>query len=140
MCANRIYVQEGVLQAFSDKLREASAPFQVGAGVDDGVTIGPLIERARASRRWSNTSAMPSPRARALAGGKRHALGGNFFEPTLLSGVTPDMKIANEETFGPVAPLFPFKTVDDVLRMANSTEYGLAGTSTAAIGARFPRG
>lgn len=127
VCANRIYVQEGVLQAFSDKLARRLAQFQVGAGVDDGVTIGPLIDARAVAKVEQHIGDAIAKGARVLAGGKRHALGGNFFEPTLLSGVTQDMRIANEETFGPVAPLFPFKTVDEVLRMANATEYGLAG-------------
>jgi len=126
VCANRIYIQEGVLQAFSDKLARRLAEFQVGAGVDDGVTIGPLIDARAVAKVERHIGDAIAKGARLLAGGKRHALGGNFFEPTLLSGVTQEMKIASEETFGPVAPLFPFKTVDDVLRMANATEYGLA--------------
>jgi len=126
VCANRIYVQQGVLDTFSVKLAARIAQFKVGHGVDEGVTIGPLIDGKAVAKVEEHITDAVARGAKVLAGGKRHALGGNFFEPTLITGVTKAMKIAREETFGPVAPLFPFGTVDEVLNLANATEYGLA--------------
>jgi succinate-semialdehyde dehydrogenase/glutarate-semialdehyde dehydrogenase len=127
VCANRIYVQAGVLEEFSRRLVQRLAQFRIGAGVDEGVDIGPLIDGRAVAKVEEHVADAVAKGARVLAGGRRHALGGNFFQPTLLAGVTQDMKIAREETFGPVAPLFAFDTVAEVLAMANATEYGLAG-------------
>ena len=102
VCANRIYVQAGVYDAFAEKLAAAVKKLAIGDGLKAGTTTGPLT------------------------GGKRHALGGTFFEPTVVTGVTPDMKVANEETFGPLAPLFKFDTEEEVIRRANDTIFGLA--------------
>jgi succinate-semialdehyde dehydrogenase / glutarate-semialdehyde dehydrogenase len=127
VCANRIYVQQGVLDDFSGRLAKRLATFRVGPGIDEGVTTGPLIDGRAVAKVEEHVADAIAHGARVLAGGKRHALGGNFFEPTLIAGVTEEMRIAREETFGPVAPLFPFRDEADVLRMANATEYGLAG-------------
>jgi succinate-semialdehyde dehydrogenase / glutarate-semialdehyde dehydrogenase len=127
VCANRIYVQEGVLEDFSARLAKRLTAFRVGPGIDEGVTTGPLIDGRAVAKVEEHIADALAHGARVLAGGKRHALRGNFFEPTLIAGVTQEMRIAREETFGPVAPLFPFRDEAEVLRMANGTEYGLAG-------------
>ncbi|MEN9315127.1 MAG: hypothetical protein RIS35_1520 [Pseudomonadota bacterium] len=126
VCANRIYVQDGVYEAFAEKLAEKVAQFKVGAGIEPGVTIGPLIEPAAIEKVESHIADALSKGAKLAAGGKRHPLGGLFFEPTILTGVTSEMRVAREETFGPVAPLFRFKTDDEAIAMANDTEFGLA--------------
>ncbi|MGB0127030.1 MAG: NAD-dependent succinate-semialdehyde dehydrogenase [Rhodocyclaceae bacterium] len=127
VCANRIYVQESVLEDFCGRLTRRLATLRVGPGIDDGVNLGPLIDGRAIAKVEEHIADAIARGARVLAGGKRHALGGNFFEPTLITGVTQEMRIAGEETFGPVAPLFAFRDEDEVLRMANATEYGLAG-------------
>ncbi len=126
VCANRIYVQAGVYDQFAEKLSAKVAQFQVGSGVEAGVTIGPLIEAAAIEKVEAHVADAVAKGAQVKLGGKRHALGGLFFEPTLLTGVTSDMRIATEETFGPVAPLFKFETEDEVVAMANASEFGLA--------------
>jgi succinate-semialdehyde dehydrogenase/glutarate-semialdehyde dehydrogenase len=126
VCANRLYVQAGVYDAFAEKLAAKVAQFKVGAGVEPGVTIGPLIEPAAVEKVKAHVSDAVSKGAKVLLGGKPHARGGLFFEPTVLTGVTAAMKVAREETFGPVAPLFRFETEAEAIAMANDTEFGLA--------------
>lgn len=126
VCANRLYVQAGVYDAFARKLAERVAQFKVGPGVEPGVTVGPLIEPAAIAKVQEHIADAVAKGAKVVAGGKPHALGGLFFEPTILTGVTPAMKVAREETFGPVAPLFRFETEADAIAMANDTEFGLA--------------
>ena len=126
VCANRIYVQDGVYDAFAKKLAAKVAEFKIGDGTQAGVTIGPLIEAAAIEKVESHIADAVAKGAKIATGGKRHALGGLFFEPTILTGVTQDMAVSKEETFGPVAPLFRFKTDDEVIAMANDSEFGLA--------------
>lgn len=126
VCANRILVQDGVYQAFADKLAAAVAGLTVGNGLEAGVTQGPLIDIRAVEKVEHHIADARSKGARVVTGGRRHALGGTFFEPTVLADVTPEMVIAREETFGPVAPLFRFHDEDDAIRMANDTEFGLA--------------
>jgi succinate-semialdehyde dehydrogenase/glutarate-semialdehyde dehydrogenase len=126
VCANRIYVQDGVYEAFAQKLTAAVAELKVGNGMEPGVTQGPLIEEKAVVKVEHHIADALGKGARLLLGGKRHALGHSFFEPTVLADVTPDMLISEEETFGPVAPLFRFKTEDEVIALANDTEFGLA--------------
>ncbi|NRR29171.1 NADP-dependent succinate-semialdehyde dehydrogenase [Oxalobacteraceae bacterium] len=126
VCANRLYVQDGVYEAFATKLVAAVAKLKVGNGVEPGVTQGPLIEDKAVLKVEEHVADALSKGGRLLAGGKRHALGHSFFEPTIVADVTSDMLVAKEETFGPLAPLFRFKTDDEVLAMANDTEFGLA--------------
>ncbi len=124
VCANRIYVQEGVYDAFAGKLTAAVSKLKVGNGVDDGVTTGPLINAAAVKKVEEHIADAIAKGGKVTTGGK--AMGGNFFEPTIITGVTSAMAVAREETFGPVAPLFKFKTEDEVVAMANATEFGLA--------------
>ncbi|WP_338911052.1 NAD-dependent succinate-semialdehyde dehydrogenase [Mycetohabitans rhizoxinica] len=126
VCTNRFYVHDSVYDAFSRKLADAVSRLKVGNGFDAEVTQGPLINQAAVDKVESHIADALSHGARVLSGGKRHALGGTFFEPTVLAGVTQAMRIAREETFGPVAPLFRFSTDDEVIRLANETEFGLA--------------
>jgi len=126
VCANRMYIQSGVYDAFSAKLVEAVKAMQVGDGTRDGVTIGPLIDDKAVRKVEQHIEDATAKGARVLTGGKRHSLGQSFFEPTVLADVTPSMLVAREETFGPLAPLFRFDTEDEVVAMANDTEFGLA--------------
>jgi succinate-semialdehyde dehydrogenase/glutarate-semialdehyde dehydrogenase len=126
VCANRIYVQEGVYERFAEKLTEAAAALTVGPGRDAGVTMGPLINADGLAKVEDHVRDAVEKGASVVTGGKRHALGGTFYEPTVLTGVTSEMKVAREETFGPVAPLFRFKGEADVIRQANDTPFGLA--------------
>ena len=127
VCANRILVQESVYQAFADKLSQAvAAQLKVGNGLESGVTQGPLIDEAAVAKVEEHIADALSKGARVVLGGRRHELGGTFFQPTILTQVTPEMAVAREETFGPVAPLFRFSTEQDAIRMANDTEFGLA--------------
>ena len=126
VCANRLYVQAGVYDAFAEKLSKRVAGLKVGPGMEDGVEIGPMIEKAAVDKVEDHIADATAKGASVKLGGKSHERGGLFFEPTVLTGVTPDMKCAREETFGPVAPLFKFETEDDVVAMANDTEFGLA--------------
>jgi succinate-semialdehyde dehydrogenase/glutarate-semialdehyde dehydrogenase len=126
VCANRILVQESVYDAFAAKLIERVKKFKVGNGLEPGVTIGPLIDMAAVEKVEEHVSDAVAKGAMVLLGGKRHPLGGLFFEPTILADVTPAMKVTCEETFGPVAPLFRFKTEEEAIRMSNDTEFGLA--------------
>ena len=126
VCANRFLVQEGVYDAFADKLAEKVKALKVGNGMEPGVYQGPLIEPAAVAKVEAHIADAVAKGARIVTGGKRHPLGGTFFEPTVLVRVTPQMKVAREETFGPVAPLFPFQTEGEAVQMANDTEFGLA--------------
>ena len=126
VCANRLYVQAGVYDAFADKLVAAVAKLKVGNGFEPGVQQGPLIDQAAVAKVEEHIQDAVSQGGRVLLGGKRHALGQTFFEPTVLADVTPKMKVAKEETFGPLAPLFRFQTDGQAIEMANDTEFGLA--------------
>tara|TARA_R110000787_G_scaffold48210_15_gene116368 strand:- start:108 stop:1583 length:1476 start_codon:yes stop_codon:yes gene_type:complete len=126
VCANRIYVQEGVYDAFAKKLTAAVKKMTVGDGLKGETQQGPLIEMAAVEKVEEHIQDAVDGGAKIALGGKRHKLGGTFFEPTILTGVTQKMKIAREETFGPVAPLFPFKTEEEAIGYANDTEFGLA--------------
>ena len=126
VCANRIYVQAGVYDAFAKKLGEAVAKTKVGDGLSEEVTFGPLINDKAVVKVEEHISDALAKGAKVETGGKRHALGGSFFEPTILTGVTTDMLVTNEETFGPLAPLFKFETEEEVIAMANATIFGLA--------------
>ena len=124
VCANRLLVQDGVYDKFADKLAEAVKKLKVGDGVETGVTTGPLINKAAVAKVQEHIDDAVAKGGKVVIGGK--ALGGNFFEPTLIRDVTTDMAVAREETFGPVAPLFRFKTEEEAIEMANNTEFGLA--------------
>jgi succinate-semialdehyde dehydrogenase/glutarate-semialdehyde dehydrogenase len=126
VCANRLLVQDGVYDAFARKLADKVKALKVGPGTEAGVTIGPLIDSNAVAKVEEHISDAVSKGAQVVVGGKRHALGGLFFEPTLLTGVNTSMKVTREETFGPVAPLFRFKTEEEGIAMANDTEFGLA--------------
>jgi succinate-semialdehyde dehydrogenase/glutarate-semialdehyde dehydrogenase len=127
VCANRIYVQDSVYDAFAGKLTEKVRGFKVGAGTEPGVVIGPLIDEQGVKKVEAHVADAVGKGAKIILGGKRHARGGLFFEPTVIANVTPEMAVSHEETFGPVAPLIRFKTEDEVIRLANDTEFGLAG-------------
>jgi succinate-semialdehyde dehydrogenase/glutarate-semialdehyde dehydrogenase len=126
VCPNRIYVQSGAVAAFSEKLVARVATLRVGPGLGEGVQIGPLIEEAAVEKVEAHLADAVAHGARVLCGGARHQRGGLFFEPTVLVGATAQMRIAREETFGPVAPIFPFESEAEVIEAANATEFGLA--------------
>lgn len=126
VCANRIYVENGVYDAFAEKLSTAVRKLKTGNGFDEGVVLGPLIDHAALEKVEEHIRDAVSKGGKLRQGGARHSLGGNFFEPTVLADVTRGMLIAQEETFGPVAPLFRFKGEADVIEQANATEFGLA--------------
>ncbi|MEF2070706.1 NADP-dependent succinate-semialdehyde dehydrogenase [Consotaella aegiceratis] len=126
VCANRLYVQDGVYQAFAEKLARAVGDLKTGNGFDEGVTLGPLIDGAAVDKVEEHVADALAKGASVALGGKRHALGGNFYEATVLTDVTGEMAVAREETFGPVAPLFRFTDEADVIAQANDTEFGLA--------------
>jgi len=126
VCANRIYVQDGVYDSFASKLVEAVRKLKVGNGADDGVTQGPLIEEKAVVKVEEHIADAVGKGARLLLGGKRHDLGHSFFQPTVLADVNANMLVAREETFGPLAPLFRFKTDEEAVALANDTEFGLA--------------
>ncbi|WP_036170516.1 NAD-dependent succinate-semialdehyde dehydrogenase [Massilia sp. 9096] len=126
VCANRLYVQDSVYDEFAQKLAAKVAELKVGNGAEQGVLQGPLINEKAVEKVESHIADALAKGAQLLTGGKRHPLGHSFFEPTILTGVTAEMKVAEEESFGPVAPLFRFHTEDEVVAAANNTEYGLA--------------
>jgi len=126
VCANRLYVQDGVYDAFAAKLADAVDALKVGNGMEPGVTQGPLIDQKAVHKVEQHVADALSKGARLVTGGARHALGGSFFQPTVLANVTKEMQVASEETFGPLAPLFRFHTEDEVIAQANDTEFGLA--------------
>ncbi len=126
VCANRLLVQDGVYDKFADKLAQAANKLKVGNGLEDGVQQGPLIDMRAVEKVEAHIADALKKGAKLMAGGARHNLGGTFFQPTVLTNVTPTMAVANEETFGPVAPLFRFKDEAEAIRLANDTQYGLA--------------
>jgi succinate-semialdehyde dehydrogenase/glutarate-semialdehyde dehydrogenase len=126
VCANRLYVQAGVYDAFARKLADKVAAMKVGNGLEPGVVQGPLIDAKAVEKVEEHIADAVGKGAKVIVGGKRHALGGTFFEPTVLAGVTQQMAMAREETFGPVAPLFRFESEAELAALANATEYGLA--------------
>jgi succinate-semialdehyde dehydrogenase/glutarate-semialdehyde dehydrogenase len=126
VCANRLLVQSGVYEAFAGKLAAAVGKLRVGNGLEGPTEQGPLIDAKAVAKVEEHIEDATQKGARVVTGGRRHSLGGTFFEPTILADVTPDMLVAREETFGPVAPLFRFDSEADAIRMANDTEYGLA--------------
>lgn len=126
VCTNRFLVQSGIYPQFAQRLAERVKALQVGNGLDDGVVIGPLIDDDAVTKVIDHVENARALGAQILIGGERHALGGYFFQPTVMTHVTPEMKIAREETFGPVAPLFCFDTEEQAIAMANDTEFGLA--------------
>ncbi|WP_428310548.1 NAD-dependent succinate-semialdehyde dehydrogenase [Hydrocarboniphaga sp.] len=126
VCANRIYAQAGIYDQFVEKLSAATAKLHVAPGTESNSEIGPLIDEKAVAKVREHIDDAVSKGARVVTGGKPHALGGRFFTPTVLSGVTQQMAIAREETFGPVAPVFRFETEDEVIAMANDTPFGLA--------------
>jgi succinate-semialdehyde dehydrogenase/glutarate-semialdehyde dehydrogenase len=126
VCANRLLVQSGVYEAFAQKLVAAVSKLRVGDGLAGETEQGPLIDTAALKKVEEHVADATSKGAKIVTGGNRHALGGTFFEPTVLTGVTAAMMLAREETFGPVAPLFRFNTEQEAIEMANDTEFGLA--------------
>jgi succinate-semialdehyde dehydrogenase/glutarate-semialdehyde dehydrogenase len=126
VCANRLLVQEGVYDAFVARLVDAVKKLRVGDGLAGVTEQGPLIDDKAVAKVEEHVADALAKGGRIALGGKRHALGGTFYEPTIITGVTPSMMVAREETFGPVAPVFSFKTEADAIRMANDTEFGLA--------------
>ncbi len=126
VCANRLYVQAGVYDAFVDKLKAAVGNLKVGSGTEPGVTQGPLIDEAAVRKVEEHIADALAKGGKVVLGGHRHPLGHTFFEPTIVTGATQDMLVAREETFGPLAPVIAFDSDDDAIRMANDTEFGLA--------------
>ncbi|MBV7539160.1 NADP-dependent succinate-semialdehyde dehydrogenase [Duganella sp. sic0402] len=126
VCANRIYVQDGVYEAFAQKLVAAVQKLKVGNGVEEGVTQGPLIDEKAVQKVEQHIADALSKGGRLLLGGQRHVLGHSFFQPTVIADISNDMLVAGEETFGPLAPLFRFKTDEEAVALANDTEFGLA--------------
>lgn len=126
VCANRIYVQAGVYDAFAAKLSAAVARLNVGDGLKDGIDTGPLVNMDAVEKVEEHIANILAGGGTVVTGGKRHALGGSFFEPTIVTGVTQDMLVSQEETFGPLAPLFRFETEEEVIAKANDTIFGLA--------------
>jgi succinate-semialdehyde dehydrogenase/glutarate-semialdehyde dehydrogenase len=126
VCANRILVQRGVHDAFAAKIAAKVAKLKVGAGTETGVEQGPLIDMAALEKVKAHVADAVEKGAQVLIGGRRHALGGTFFEPTVMTGITQDMRVMREETFGPVAPLLRFESEAEAIQLANDTESGLA--------------
>ncbi|MDE4618731.1 NAD-dependent succinate-semialdehyde dehydrogenase [Sinorhizobium meliloti] len=126
VCANRLYVQAGIYNAFASKLAERVRQMKVGDGLTEGVTTGPLIDQNALRKVQEHVEDAVGKGAKVEVGGKPASQGGLFFEPTIITGVTADMLVSTEETFGPVAPLFKFETEEDVIELANNTEFGLA--------------
>jgi succinate-semialdehyde dehydrogenase/glutarate-semialdehyde dehydrogenase len=126
VCTNRFYVHESLHDAFVEKLSQASKRLVIGPGLDKGVQLGPLIDQQAINKVEQHVQDALAKGARLMTGGKRHALGGTFYEPTVLAGVKKGMLITEEETFGPVAAVIPFTSESEVIQMANDSEYGLA--------------
>lgn len=126
VCVNRIYVQDGVYDAFAEKFKAAVEKLKVGNGLEEGVAIGPLIDNKAAAKVKEHIEDAVSHGAQVITGGKAHQLGGSYFEPTIMINVPADAKVSKEETFGPLAPLFRFKTEEEAIARANDTEFGLA--------------
>jgi succinate-semialdehyde dehydrogenase / glutarate-semialdehyde dehydrogenase len=126
VCANRIYVQDAVFDAFVEKFAVAVKKLVVGDGAMPGVTQGPLINERAVQKVESHVQDVIDKGGKIVVGGKRHALGGTYFEPTVMTGINETMRVTREETFGPLAPVYRFKTEDEVVRLANASQYGLA--------------
>ena len=126
VCANRIYVHKKVQDAFVEKFGQAVRQLRVGNGMESGTTQGPLIDKSALQKVERHIADAISKGAKLVTGGKQPELGGTFFEPTVLANVTSDMLISHEETFGPVAPIIPFESDDEVVALANNSQYGLA--------------
>ncbi|MGK7753307.1 NAD-dependent succinate-semialdehyde dehydrogenase [Roseovarius sp. C03] len=126
VCANRIYVQAGVYDAFAEKLKDRVSQMKVGDGLEDGTELGPLINPEASEKVVEHIEDAKAKGGKVILGGADGEMDGNFFQPTILTGVTQDMKVSQEETFGPLAPLFKFEDEDDVIAMANDTIFGLA--------------
>jgi succinate-semialdehyde dehydrogenase/glutarate-semialdehyde dehydrogenase len=126
VCTNRFYVHKSLHDAFVEKLSQATKRLVIGPGLDKGVQLGPLIDQQAIDKVEQHVQDAVAKGARVMSGGKRHALGGNFYEPTVLAGVKKGMLITEEETFGPVAAVIPFTSESEVIQMANDSEYGLA--------------
>jgi succinate-semialdehyde dehydrogenase/glutarate-semialdehyde dehydrogenase len=126
VCANRILVQDGIYDVFAERLAGRVAGLKVAPGTEEGAVQGPLIDQAAVDKVEAHIRDALDKGARLLCGGARHGLGGTFFQPTVLANVSTDMRVAREETFGPVAPLFRFSTEEEAVTMANDTEFGLA--------------
>ncbi len=126
ICANRIFVQSGIYGAFMEKFTKAVEAMKIGHGTEDGVEFGPVINQAGVDKTKEHIADAVAKGGKIASGGAEHVLGGLFFEPTIIDGATPDMKCFSEETFGPMAPIFKFETEDEVIKLANDTEYGLA--------------
>ncbi len=126
VCANRLYVQAGVYDAFAKKLKAAVEKMTVGDGLEDGTDLGPLVNMDAVEKIEEHIADAKKKGGKVILGGDRHKLGGNFFQPTIVTGATKEMDFATEETFGPLAPLFKFETVDEVIELANDTIFGLA--------------
>jgi succinate-semialdehyde dehydrogenase/glutarate-semialdehyde dehydrogenase len=127
VCSNRIYAQAGVHDIFVEKLAAAVSKLRVGSGLDQTTQLGPLINEAAVAKVEEHIADALSKGARRVCGGRRHSLGGNFFEPTVLAGVTEDMLVVREETFGPLAPVIRFTSEAEAIALANDSEFGLAG-------------
>ena len=126
VCANRIYVQNGIYPRFCDLLQQKMQMLRVGNGLEKGVNQGPLINQAAVEKVKEHIADALQKGAKLLSGGKAHSLGGTYFEPTLICGVRSDMLVAKEETFAPLAPIFKFETEEEAIELANDTEFGLA--------------
>ena len=126
VCANRIYVQDGVYDAFAEKLAARLGKMTVGDGFEQGTDLGPLIDDAAVAKVREHIADATAKGGQVFYGGEGNELGGNFFQPTIVTGATRDMAVATDETFGPLAPLFRFKDVDEVIELANDTIFGLA--------------
>ena len=138
VCANRFLVQSGIYDAFTEKFSKAIATLKVGNGMEATTTNGPLIDTKAVEKVEEHIADAVAKGAKIVMGGKRHALGGSFFEPTLMTGITPSMAVAREETFGPLAPMFRFETEAQAIAMANDTEFGLAAYAyTRDLGRTF---
>jgi succinate-semialdehyde dehydrogenase/glutarate-semialdehyde dehydrogenase len=139
VCANRLLVQDGIYDDFVARLATALSGAKVGNGLDEGVTQGPLVSESAVAKVESHILDAVGQGARVVCGGRRHALGGWYFEPTILADVTPDMRVCSEETFGPVAPVLRFSDEAEAIRLANATEFGLAAYFYARDVARIWR-
>lgn len=126
VCANRIFVQDGIYDDFVNALAKAVSELTVGDGFEDGIQQGPLIDEAAVRKTEEHVQDAVKKGANVVVGGKRHTLGGTYFEPTVVANATPEMLVMHEETFGPLAPIFRFHTEEEAIEMANDTEYGLA--------------
>jgi succinate-semialdehyde dehydrogenase/glutarate-semialdehyde dehydrogenase len=138
VCTNRFFVQAGIYDAFVEKLVAATKNLKVGSGLEEGVQQGPLIDEKAVEKVEELIGDATAKGGKVVAGGKRHALGGSFFEPTVITGVKPEMRFMKEEIFGPVAPVFRFDSEEEAIAMANDTEFGLACyTYTGDLGRAF---